>query len=125
MATPIERAIKIIPEEMLKHDPSLTGMKALAESTSWMNGIQYYLNEDVPIINGHVCYSYTEWAVTSISQIQFWKSYDLSERYNGKIKGILSVDISDWLYTEYNGKLAKNCTPEEVMRYTWEQIKKV
>lgn len=123
LATPVERAANIIPDAMAKHDASLSGLHELAKSTSWMNGIQYYLNEDVPINNGHVCYSYTEWAVTSISQMQFWKDYDLSKRYNGKVKGVLSVDISDWLYTEFNGKLAEHCTPEEVMRYTWEQIK--
>ncbi|MBK7099324.1 MAG: NAD(P)-binding protein [Sphingobacteriales bacterium] len=123
LATPVERTIKMIPESMVQNDPSLTGLNTLAESTSWMNGIQYYLNEDVSINKGHVCYSYTEWAVTSISQIQFWKDYDLGDRFNGKIKGILSVDISDWLYTKFNGRLAENCTAEEVMKYTWEQIK--
>src|SRR5690606_6993315 len=45
-------------------------------------------------------------------------------RFNGKVKGILSVDISDWLYTEYKGKLAEHCDSETVAKYAWEQIKR-
>ena len=98
---PGEKAIKMIDEKMNKLDDQFPFLSKLAESTAWMNGIQFYLNEDVQVAHGHVCHSYTEWALTSISQVQFWKDYDLHERYNGKVKGILSVDISDWLYTKY------------------------
>jgi uncharacterized protein with NAD-binding domain and iron-sulfur cluster len=117
---------------MVNLDDQFQFLAKLAESTAWMNGMQFYLNEDVPIANGHVCHSDTEWALTSISQIQFWKDYDLSKRYNGKVKGILSVDISDWLYTPYQSiydpkagpVLADNCTPEEVKNLVWEQLKR-
>ena len=60
LAAPVERAAMLISDEMVKHDPSLSGLHELAKSTSWMNGIQFYLNEDVAISNGHVCYSYSE-----------------------------------------------------------------
>ena len=36
------------------------------------------------------------WAITSISQPQFWGSIDLSQFGNGNVKGLISVDISDW-----------------------------
>jgi uncharacterized protein with NAD-binding domain and iron-sulfur cluster len=123
LAAPVEQAAKIISEEMKQADPSLANIDTLAKSVSWMNGIQYYLNEDISINKGHIIYSDSQWAVTSISQVQFWKDYDLSQRFNGKVKGVLSVDISDWLYTTYKGKLAKDCTPGEVSKLVWEQMK--
>lgn len=122
IAVPVEKAAKLISEEVLKADSTLSTVIKLAESVSWMNGIQYYLNEDVQINKGHVIFSDSEWAVTSISQMQFWQGYDLSERYNGKVKGVLSVDVSDWLYTKYKGELAENCTSDKVADFVWEQM---
>jgi uncharacterized protein with NAD-binding domain and iron-sulfur cluster len=123
LATPIEKAAKIINEDMIKADPALASIEKLAKSVSWMNGIQYYLNEDVVINKGHVIFSDSEWAVTSISQVQFWKDYDLSKRFNGKVKGVLSVDVSDWLYTTYQGKIAKDYSITDVSKLVWEQMK--
>lgn len=132
LCAPVEKAVDIIPHKMIKLDDQFHFLRKLAKSTAWMNGIQFYLNEDVQIAHGHVCHSYTNWALTSISQIQFWKDYDLSERYNGKVKGILSVDISDWLYTKYKSiddpnsepVFAENCKPDEVKKLVWEQLKR-
>ena len=125
LAVPVERAAEITANSigLYKADDTLKYLAILAESVSWMNGIQFYLNEDVAISQGHVIYSDSEWAVTSISQMQFWGKYDLADRYNGKVKGILSVDVSDWLQTEYKGKKAKDCTREEIRDYVWEQMK--
>ena len=50
------------------------------------------------------------------------KNYYLSICYNGKVKGIISVDVSDWLNTTFNGKLAKHCTREEIATGVWTQI---
>ena len=122
-AVPVERMADLINDEIVKEDPCMNYIKQLAPSTSWMNGIQYYLNEDVAINNGHVIYSDSEWAVTSISQVQFWKEYDLCSRFNGKVNGVLSVDISDWLFSKYHGKLAEDCDAETVKNYVWEQMK--
>lgn len=123
LAVPVERAAELINDEIVKVDETLASINTLAKSVSWMNGIQFYLNEDVKINDGHVIYCDSEWAITSISQVQFWKDYDLSKRYNGKVKGVLSVDISDWLYNRYNGKLAEECEPKDVATLVWEQIK--
>ena len=43
-----------------------------------MNGLQIYLTEDVPITHGHTVYVDSPWALTSISQAQFWKNVNLS-----------------------------------------------
>jgi uncharacterized protein with NAD-binding domain and iron-sulfur cluster len=124
LALPVEQAAKLIDSEVLKADATLSSIPVLAQSVSWMNGMQYYLNTDVTIVNGHCIYSDSEWAVTSISQIQFWKDYDLSSRYNGKVKGILSVDVSDWKTTRFEGKLAEDCEPETAAQLVWEQIER-
>lgn len=123
-ACPVERMADLISDEMMEVDACFSYLKQLASSVSWMNGIQYYLNVDISINQGHIILSDTEWALTAISQKQYWKDYDFSNRYNGKVKGILSVDISDWLHTEYKGVLAENCDAETIDRYVWEQIEK-
>ena len=50
--------------------------------------------------------------------------YDLADRFNGRVEGILSVDISDWLHTEYQGKLADEADPEQVKDLVWDQLKR-
>jgi uncharacterized protein with NAD-binding domain and iron-sulfur cluster len=126
LATPVEVAANIAAnsEGLFDADDTLSYLSDLAQSVSWMNGIQFYLNDDVVISEGHVIYSDSEWAVTSISQKQFWGKYDLGQCFNGKVKGILSVDVSDWLNTTFDGKLAKDCTRHEIKVYVWEQMKK-
>jgi hypothetical protein len=89
-----------------------------------MNGIQIYLNEDVPLVRGHSIYVDSPWALTSISQAQFWRDVNLSDLGDGRVKGIISVDISEWEQPGLNGKAAKDCTPEEIRAEVWEQLKR-
>jgi len=91
---------------------------------NWMNGIQYYLNKDVQLANGHIIFIDSPWAVTAISQIQFWKGFDLTKYGNGDVKGILSVDVSDWFTPGFNGKIAKDCTLPEIIDEVWLQMEK-
>ncbi len=125
MAVPVEQAAKLISKEMITADQTLGYIQTLAPSVSWMNGIQYYLNQNVTINEGHVIYSDSEWAITSISQVQFWEDYDITKKGNGDIKGVLSVDISDWYspgrYT--TTKPADECTRKEVAEEVWAQLK--
>lgn len=125
LATPVERAAALIHDQLIKADHTLDYIKTLAPSVSWMNGIQFFLNEEVPINKGHVIYSDSEWAVTSISQVQFWKDYDITTKGNNKVKGVLSVDVSDWFspgkYT--TTKCADECTKEEIKNEVWAQLK--
>ena len=125
LAVPVEQAARLINKDMIAADQTLSYIKTLAPSVSWMNGIQFYLNENVVINEGHVIYSDSQWAITSISQIQFWKDYDITKKGNGDIKGVLSVDVSDWyspgVYT--TKKMASQCTRKEVADEVWEQIK--
>jgi hypothetical protein len=66
----------------------------------------------------------TQWALTSISQLQFWSDYDIHIRGDGKVKGILSVDVSNWDNPGLNGKKAMECTRDEIKNEVWAQLKK-
>ena len=124
LAVPVEVAAPLVSGALAKKDAVLKGLKPLAKSVNWMNGMQFYLNQDVVITNGHCIYSDSEWAVTSISQMQFWKGFDIENRYNGKVRGVLSVDVSDWKSTKYHDELAEDLPANKVARYVWEQMEK-
>jgi uncharacterized protein with NAD-binding domain and iron-sulfur cluster len=125
LAVPVERAAQLINADIIKADNTLAFVQTLAPSVSWMNGIQFYLTQQADINKGHVIYSDSEWALTSISQVQFWDNYDISTKGNGNVRGVLSVDISDWQtpgrYT--TTKPADQCTRTEVANEVWAQLK--
>lgn len=127
LATPVEKAAKLLSQEMLAADPTLEGIKTLATSVAWMNGIQFFLSEEADIVHGHCIYADSPWALTSISQIPFWKGYDLQDRFDGKVKSIFSVDISNWeepgILTENSHKMAKDCSHAEIKADVWAQLK--
>ncbi|AEI45887.1 hydroxysqualene dehydroxylase [Paenibacillus mucilaginosus] len=123
-ALPVEVMAPLVTGEMLQADPTLAGIKLLSDDVEWMNGIQFYFKEDVPMIHGHMIYMDSPWALTSVSQAQFWPDFPMSQYGDGTVRGVLSVDVSDWeapglLY----GKPAKNCTKEEIMEEVWHQLK--
>ena len=123
-AVPVEVAAPLISEDLLKLDASLASIKQLKRDVSWMNGLQIYLNETVEINRGHVIYADSQWALTSISQVQFWKDFDVSQYGDGTVKDILSVDISSWDTPGLNGKAARDCTTnQEVFDEVWQQLK--
>ncbi|CAH8771736.1 hydroxysqualene dehydroxylase [Paenibacillus dendritiformis] len=124
-ALPVEVMTELLNDGLLAGDPLLGGLIELAKNVEWMNGVQFYLKEDVPIIHGHVIYMDSPWALTSVSQAQFWPEFRLSDYGNGQVRGIISIDVSDWkvpgiLY----GKPAMECTREEIKAEVWEQIKR-
>lgn len=123
-AVPVEVMNKLLNESMVALDHTLSFIQKLSKDTAWMNGIQFYLNEDVRICPGHVMYTDSPWALTSISQIQFWNGYDIGGCGNGKVKGVLSIDVSDWDTAGLNRKKAKDCTKEEIKEEVWQQLKK-
>jgi uncharacterized protein with NAD-binding domain and iron-sulfur cluster len=123
-AMPVEDVIDLITPEMIAADPALAHLFTLDDITEWMNGIQLYLAEDVPIAHGHTIYLDSPWALTSISQAQFWHHVDLGGFGDGLVKGIISVDISEWEVPGLNGKVAKECTEEEIKTEVWEQLKR-
>jgi 15-cis-phytoene desaturase len=136
LAVPVEQAARLFSEKkhanILKADSTLQGVIELGSHVAWMNGIQFYLKKDVPMIHGHMIHIDTPWALTSISQSQFWRSFNWPAAGNGTVNGILSVDLSEW-GSEWDGKVvgkgvlyhkvARDCTREEIKKEVWEQLK--
>ncbi len=121
-ALPVEVMAALMTDDLKRAAPSLANLGKL--TTRWMNGIQFYLSRDEPLVNGHVIYLDSPWALTSISQRQFWNKVDLSQYGDGTVNGILSVDISDWESPGVVfGKPARECSAEQIKEEVWAQLK--
>jgi len=122
-AMPVERARTFFTSEMRAVDPALARLDRL--QTDWMVGIQYYLREKVALVRGHITFIDSPWALTGLTQGQFWSERDFARDYgDGTAVDSLSVDISNWdapgmLF----GKPAKECSPDEVAREVLAQIR--
>lgn len=122
-AMPAERARRLWSRDVLVADPSLELMNDLF--VDWMNGIQFYLRKPLNIVRGHMTFIDAPWALTALTQGQFWAGRKFTRDYgDGSVVDSLSVDISDWdspgiVY----GKTAKLCNPQQVAKEVLEQIK--
>lgn len=124
-AMPVEVMESLVSADMVQVDPTLLGLKKLAQHVDWMNGIQFYLKRDLPILHGHLIFMDSPWALTAISQKQFWPGIDLQQYGDGKVKDILSIDISEWnIPGILFGKKAVDCSKEEIRQEVWAQLKK-
>ncbi|MBV8796428.1 MAG: FAD-dependent oxidoreductase, partial [Hyphomicrobiales bacterium] len=123
-ALPIERIAPLVNVGMLAADPALRNLRALAANVEWMNGIQFYLRRNLPTAHGHVIHIDTEWALTSISQLQFWRDVPPDFFQDSEVHSVLSVDVSDWTAPGSTGRAAVDCSREEVARETWSQLKR-
>ena len=122
-AMPCEVMAKFITPEIASAAPTMANIGLL--NTEWMNGIQFYLAHDVPLDNGHTIYLDSTWALTSISQHQFWPGVDLANYGAGNVNGVLSVDISDWTTPgdKVVTKPANQCSKNEIAAEVWAQLK--
>jgi uncharacterized protein with NAD-binding domain and iron-sulfur cluster len=120
-ALPVEVMRLLVSDEIKEAEPRLASLHRLR--TRWMNGIMFYLDRDVPLVHGHTVYIDSPWALTSISQAQFWPDVELEEMGDGRVDGILSVDVSDWEAPgTVHGKQAMYCSKEEVREEVWAQL---
>jgi uncharacterized protein with NAD-binding domain and iron-sulfur cluster len=122
-AMPVERARRLWSPAVLALDPRLELTNDLF--VDWMNGIQLYLRKPLQIIRGHLTFIDAPWALTALTQGQFWGERSFTRDYgDGSIVDCLSIDISDWdspgvLY----GKPAKKCTREQIAAEVLAQVK--
>ncbi len=122
-AMPVEKAAPLLGGAMRAADPSFTNLGRL--QTDWMVGIQYFLKKKLSITPGHITFIDAPWALTALTQAQFWDRRDFPADYgDGAAVDCLSVDISNWdakgiLY----GKTAKECSPQEVANEVLAQIR--
>jgi uncharacterized protein with NAD-binding domain and iron-sulfur cluster len=121
LAVPVERARELLNPQLRAIDPGFAKLDDLV--ADWMTGIQFFVRRSLPITRGHISYADSPWALTSISQGQFW-SRDLGTYGNGQVRDIISVDVSNWdapgvLY----GKTARQCTRQQIFDEVWAQMK--
>lgn len=121
LAVPVERARELLDAPLRAIDPGFKELDTFL--ADWMTGVQFFLKRQMPITKGHISYVDSPWALTCVSQGQFWKN-GLSGYGNGTVKDILSVDVSNWddpgiLFN----KPAKQCTQEQILNEVWAQMK--
>lgn len=124
MATLIDASRVATGDDPLRLDPTLGGVATLARNVAWMNGMQFFLRRDVPVVAGHTLYVDSQWALTSISEAQFWSQLRLGDTGDGTVHGVLSVCISDWDAPGVFGRKAKECTRPQIAADVWEQLKR-
>jgi len=134
-ALPMEGIAPLLPQ--IEHaDPSLRRLRELIEDAPPpvrpMVGAQYALADDVPLIHGHVAFAGTDWALTAVSQRQFWTEVrpTLADYFKVPgLRGILSAIVSDWdtpvddPTSPVHGKAARDCSEPEVLREIWRQMR--
>jgi hypothetical protein len=113
-AVPCEKLAAMLTEDVIAADRRLAKIGLLR--TEWMNGLMFYLKERVAVTKGHLNYVDSGWAITSISEEQFWKK-SLTTYGEGTVKDCLAI-ISDCSTRNFNQKSARQCTPQEIARET-------
>ncbi|MDV3126184.1 FAD-dependent oxidoreductase [Mycobacterium sp. 21AC1] len=90
-------------------------------------GIQFYFDTEFQLLRGHMYYSGTEWALSSINQHGLWERRPILGR-DGYVS-VLSVDIGDFnapsrhlVDASGRGKAARECTADEIAAEVWRQI---
>ena len=120
-ALPVEIMRTLAGPPLRQLDPRFAALDRLV--TRWMNGVLFYLDQDISLVHGHTIYIDSEWALTSISQAQFWRDVDIGRYGDGTVRGILSVDVSDWdTPGRRTGKVASRCNRDEIRAEVWGQL---
>jgi uncharacterized protein with NAD-binding domain and iron-sulfur cluster len=120
-ALPVERMQNLLTNDIRAADPQLAHIDRL--TTRWMNGVMFYLDVPAKLPRGHVIFIDSPWALTALAQQQFWPEGLLQTRGDGRVKDIISVDVSDWDQPGLIYKKAANaCTKEEIFAEVWEQM---
>jgi geranylgeranyl pyrophosphate synthase/uncharacterized protein with NAD-binding domain and iron-sulfur cluster len=124
-ALPVERTAPLLTPALLRADPRLNGVNQLAaRCLEWMNGIQYYFRTPIRLVRGHMNHVDTEWALTSISQVDVWRPGTMDRYGPQTIRSIVSVDVSDWDAAGPNGRSATEHSREDVCLEVWRQLKR-
>ncbi|BBZ61065.1 FAD-dependent oxidoreductase [Mycolicibacterium monacense] len=92
-----------------------------------LGGIQYFFDTEFQLLRGHMYYSGTEWALSSINQHGMWERRPMLAQ-DGHVS-VLSVDIGDFnapsrrlVDADGHGKAARDCTADEIAAEVWRQI---
>jgi uncharacterized protein with NAD-binding domain and iron-sulfur cluster len=127
LAVPLEAAQALVTPALAEADPSLRRLAALdlEAMTNWMVGAQFFLGEDIPLCEGHVFFPGSPWSLTAISQGQFWNRgrRRMINYGDGRLRGILSVDVSSCFAPDRDGvRLVDETSREGILRRVRAQI---
>lgn len=129
LAVPIEAAMPLMSEQLAALDQQCDRLRRaeVERLVSWMVGIQFFLRRDVRLAGGHIVFPDSPWALTAISQPQFWRETvgEFARHYgDGEVAGLISVDVSEWSRSgTHIPKPARECTRNEVFAEVWWQLK--
>jgi hypothetical protein len=84
------------------------------------HGIQFYFDEPLNWLDGHMFFAQAPWGLSSISQTRYWQ--DRQDWEHG-YRGVLSVIIGVWdRPSRENGPTAWQSPPEQLAAEVWKQI---
>ena len=120
-AMPVERLQNLLTNDIRAADPQLAHIDCL--TTRWMNGVMFYLDVRAKLPRGHIIFIDSPWALTALAQPQFWPDGLLQNRGDGRVKDIVSVDVSNWDEPGLIYKKAANaCAEKEIFDEVWKQM---
>lgn len=122
LAVPAEVMARLAGGDVRRAAPSLGSLERL--HVAFMGGVQYYLDRELGIVEGHLHYADAAWKLTARSQPQFWRGFDVAQMGDGRVRDILSVSVADWGVpgTKTTRKTARDCTAKEVADEVWAQL---
>lgn len=110
-------------ESLRAADPAFSRIPYLKMCEGWMVGVQFYLKKNIPITPGGLIFGDAPWALTGVSQTQFWKP-EFRKLLNGDVAGVLSIIVSDWdTPGDFLRKPARACSADELKAEVWNEIK--
>jgi uncharacterized protein with NAD-binding domain and iron-sulfur cluster len=123
-AIPLDCIVPLLSDAMCAHDPALANLRLLApRACGNMIGVQYFLRSDMPIVTGHVHFPQSAFAMTAISQAQFWQPPPQLRPGTPELMGVLSAIISDWdTPGSEKRKACDYADRDALLRETWRQM---
>jgi len=125
LAVPIEVAIPFL-RHLKGFDKVLQGWDKSILDNKWMTGFQVYLKNDITVINGQIGIGDSPWAVSFLSENQFWRdSLKMKTFGDHKAAGVISCIISNWENPgQFTNKTAQDCSSaDEIITEAWKQIR--
>jgi hypothetical protein len=86
-----------------------------------LSGVQFFFDTEFQVLLGHVYYSNSDWALSSINPTGLWSDKPRLDQ-DGYVS-MMSVDIGDWSKkSQQTGKSARESSPDELAHEVWRQI---
>lgn len=119
-AIPHEALEPLLTAQIKASAPSLAKLNLL--QNAWMTGLLFYFTGTPERIDGHGIYADSEWALTSIWQLQHFDTIAGHQIGAGNISAILSTIISNWDRPGKLGKVARLCSLNEIRQEVLDQL---